>query len=162
MKIRAAVLADVQSIAEIYNEVLRTTNAIYREEEVDLADREQWFNQRIEFGFPVIVAELDGGVVGYGAFNEFRFGEGYNGTVENSLHVKSTARGNGIGSAILKVLLEIAKAQNRKIMVAGIDSENSGSIEFHKRFGFIETARMPGVAVKHGNYLTLVLMQREV
>jgi phosphinothricin acetyltransferase len=47
-------------------------------------------------------------------------------------------------------------------MVAGIDSENTRSIEFHKRFGFIETARMPGVAIKHDKLLTLVLMQKDL
>jgi phosphinothricin acetyltransferase len=59
-------------------------------------------------------------------------------------------------------LLAIALKQNRKIMVAGIDSENTRSIEFHKRFGFIETARMPGVAIKHDKLLTLVLMQKDL
>lgn len=162
MIIREATLSEVPTITDIYNEVLLTTNAIYRENKVHLADRINWFNQRVDLGFPVIVAEANGEVVGYGAFNEFRFGEGYNGTIEHSLHVKSTHRGNGVGSAILDELIKIAKVQRRKIMVAGIDSENLGSIRFHKKFGFIETARMPGVAIKHEKKLTLVLMQKDL
>jgi phosphinothricin acetyltransferase len=162
MNIRTAVLRDVSAITQIYNEVLLTTNAIYRESEVDLEDRVKWFNQRIDSGYPVIVAEVNDEIVGYGAFNDFRFGEGYSGTVEHSLHVKSTFRGSGIGSAILHELIAIAKKQQRKIMVAGIDSENSRSKEFHKRFEFIETARMPGVAIKHDKRLTLVLMQKDL
>ena len=162
MKIREATFSDISAITDIYNEVILTTNAIYRESEVDLEDRVKWFNQRIDSGYPVIVAEVNDEIVGYGAFNDFRFGEGYSGTVEHSLHVKSTFRGSGIGSAILHELIAIAKKQQRKIMVAGIDSENSRSIEFHKRFEFIETARMPGVAIKHDKRLTLVLMQKDL
>ena len=162
MKIREATFSDISAITDIYNEVILTTNAIYRESKVNPDDRVKWFNQRVDSGFPVIVAEINGAIVGYGAFNDFRFGEGYSGTVEHSLHVKSENRGNGVGGAIMAQLLAIALKQNRKIMVAGIDSENTRSIEFHKRFGFIETARMPGVAIKHDKRLTLVLMQKDL
>jgi phosphinothricin acetyltransferase len=162
MKIREATLSDISAITDIYNEVILTTNAIYRESKVNTDDRVKWFNQRVDSGFPVIVAEINSEIVGYGAFNDFRFGEGYSGTVEHSLHVKSENRGNGVGGAIMAQLLAIALKQNRKIMVAGIDSENTRSIEFHKRFGFIETARMPGVAIKHDKLLTLVLMQKDL
>jgi phosphinothricin acetyltransferase len=48
------------------------------------------------------------------------------------------------------------------VMIAGIDSSNEGSIAFHLRLGFVETARMPGVGVKWGRPLELVLMQRNV
>ncbi|TRZ86217.1 MAG: N-acetyltransferase family protein [Streptomycetaceae bacterium] len=162
MKIREATFSDISAITDIYNEVILTTNAIYRESKVNTDDRVKWFNQRVDSGFPVIVAEMNGEIVGYGAFNDFRFGEGYSGTVEHSLHVKSENRGNGVGGAIMAQLLAIALNQNRKIMVAGIDSENTRSIEFHARFGFIETARMPGVAIKHDKRLTLVLMQKDL
>jgi phosphinothricin acetyltransferase len=162
MKIREATFSDISAITDIYNEVILTTNAIYRESKVNPDDRVKWFNQKVDSGFPVIVAEINGAIVGYGAFNDFRFGEGYSGTVEHSLHVKSENRGNGVGGAIMAQLLAIALKQNRKIMVAGIDSENTRSIEFHKRFGFIETARMPGVAIKHEKRLTLVLMQKDL
>ena len=45
-------------------------------------------------------------------------------------------------------------------MVAGIDSENVGSIRFHERLGFFEVARMPEIGEKFGRRLDLVLMQR--
>jgi L-amino acid N-acyltransferase YncA len=45
-------------------------------------------------------------------------------------------------------------------MVAGIDAENTGSIRFHERLGFVEVARMPETGRKFGRWLELVLMQR--
>lgn len=75
MKIREATLSDISAITDIYNEVILKTNAIYRESQVNPDDRVKWFNQRVDSGYPVIVAEINGEIVGYGAFNDFRFGE---------------------------------------------------------------------------------------
>ncbi|CAB5077077.1 unannotated protein [freshwater metagenome] len=45
-------------------------------------------------------------------------------------------------------------------MVGGIDSGNEGSIKLHEELGFRESARMEEVALKGGELLTLVLMQK--
>ena len=74
----------------------------------------------------------------------------------------SGKRGRGIGKAILAELINIATAENRHVMVAAIDSKNLGSIYLHAQFGFIESARMPEVAKKNGQALTLVLMQKNL
>ncbi len=157
--IRDAKASDVPAITSIYNDVISTTNAIYREDEVDESERMAWFTDKQSHGFPVTVAEVDGNVVGYGVFGSFRFGEGYNHTVEHSVHVASHFRGQGIGKEILEDLIERARRQNRLVMVAAIDSTNEQSIGLHAAYGFVESARMPRVAKKHGHFLDLVLMQ---
>jgi phosphinothricin acetyltransferase len=48
------------------------------------------------------------------------------------------------------------------VIVAAIDSSNTGSIAFHERLGFVVVARMPGVGEKWGRRLSLVLMQLEL
>jgi hypothetical protein len=45
-------------------------------------------------------------------------------------------------------------------MVAGIDSENDGSLRFHARAGFLETGRMPEVGQMRGSWRDLVLVQK--
>jgi L-amino acid N-acyltransferase YncA len=45
-------------------------------------------------------------------------------------------------------------------MVAGIDSENEGSLRFHARAGFLETGRMPEVGQMRGSWRDLVLVQK--
>ena len=160
--IRPATATDIAAITAIYNDVISTTNAIYREDEVDVSERMAWYEDKLAHGFPVIVAEQQGQVVGYGVFGSFRFGEGYNHTVEHSVHVASHLRGQGIGKKILEDLIDRARRQNRLIMVAAIDSTNTQSIGMHVAYGFVESARMPRVAKKHGNFLDLVLMQLEL
>lgn len=160
--IRTATAGDIAAITAIYNDLIATTNAIYREDTVDVFERMAWFEDKGSHGYPVIVAEQDGTVVGYGVFGSFRFGEGYNHTVEHSVHVCLSHRGQGIGKQILGHLIALAREQNRKVMVAAIDSTNTASINLHAAYGFKESARMPHVAQKHGEFLDLVLMQLEL
>jgi len=158
--IREASHADLEAITTIYNEVISNSDAIYRESAVAVSERLDWFEAKVRDGYPVLVASESDEIVGYGVYGNFRFGEGYNHTVEHSVHVRSDKRGQGIGKAILAELIRIAISQNRHVMVAAIDSKNLGSISLHAQFRFVESARMPEVAKKNGSALTLVLMQK--
>ena len=158
--LRKATEADVPTITEIYNDVIATSTAIYRDDTVDVAERMAWFRTRVGDGFPVIVAELDGKVIGYTGYGSFRFGEGYKRTVEHTIHIHSAHRRKGLGRILLTEIMRVAKEDGRHVLVGGIDSENVGSIALHEKFGFEVTARMPEVAFKGGKLLTLVLMQK--
>ena len=59
----------------------------------------------------------------------------------------------------MHALVERARREGKRVMVAAIDGENSGSIRFHERLGFFEVGRMPGIGEKFGRRLDLVLMQ---
>ena len=59
----------------------------------------------------------------------------------------------------MQKLIEHARKQNRHVMVAAIDSENSGSIYLHAKLGFQQTGYMPQVGQKFGQWRDLVLMQ---
>ena len=85
---------------------------------------------------------------------------GYLPTVEHSIHVREDCWGRGIGRRLIDALVARARAEGKHVMVAGIDSENVGSIRFHERCGFFEVARMPELGTKFGRRLDLVLMQR--
>ena len=158
--IRDANESDISSITNIYNDVIASSNAIYREDSVPESERLIWYLDKKANNFPVIVAVLNEKVIGYGVFGTFRFGEGYNHTVEHSVHVASDHRGRGIGKQILERLISLATEQKRRVMVAAIDSTNVGSIALHLKYGFVETARMPHVAQKKNELLDLVLMQK--
>ena len=145
--IRSATTGDIAAITSIYNDVIATTNAIYREDTVDISERMAWFKDKTSHGYPVIVAEHDGAVLGYGVFGSFRFGEGYNHTVEHSVHVAPSHRGQGIGKQILEHLMDLAREQERKVMIAAIDSTNTASINLHAAYGFKESASMIQIAI---------------
>jgi L-amino acid N-acyltransferase len=160
--IRSAGEADLAGILAIYNDAVVNTTAIWNEVLVDIANRRAWLELRRAQGYPVLVAERGGGVVGYASFGDFRPFDGYRLTVEHSVYVAADARGQGIGSALLQALFPLARGLGKQVMVGGIDATNTPSLRLHEKLGFRETGRMPGVGTKFGKRLDLVLMQKEL
>lgn len=160
MIIRDAFEGDIPAITEIFNSVIDSTNSVYREERVPQSERLEWFHDKKAHGYPIIVVELEGEVVGYGGFGTFRAAQGYRLTVEHTIHVAEAYRKRGLGRAILTELIHRATEGGYHLMIGAIDSENHGSIKLHEEFGFSECARIKDAALKHGNYLTLVLMEK--
>jgi L-amino acid N-acyltransferase YncA len=160
MIVRAATENDLPSILAIYNDAVLNTTAIWNETPVDLANRRAWFEARRAAGFPVLVADERGVVVGYGSLSDFRPFEGYRVTVEHSLYVAADARRKGLGAALLTALMQDARQLGKRAMIGGIDGANAPSISLHEKFGFAEVGRLPGVGEKFGRPLDLVLMQK--
>ena len=76
--------------------------------------------------------------------------------------VASEFQGRGIGKLLMKELIARARQAGIHVMVGGIDASNLRSLEFHRRLGFREVARMPETGFKHGRWCDLVFVQREV
>ncbi|GGY12527.1 GNAT family N-acetyltransferase [Paludibacterium paludis] len=162
MLIRDARQDDVPSILAIFNHVIATSTAVYCDDPVTLEEREAWFAGRRAQGFPVIVAEEDGRVIGYASYGVFRGFPGFRFTVEHSVHLAEDSRGKGLGARLLTELEERARQAGMHVMVGGIDAANEGSIRFHRRLGYAEVARMPEVGIKFGRWLDLVFMQKRL
>ena len=107
-----------------------------------------------------LVAEGPGGVVGYATYGPFRGGPGYAHTCEHTIHLSEQARGQGLGRQLMTHLMDIAARDGKHVMVAGISSAAPASVAFHAALGFVETARMPQVGRKGGQWLDLILMQK--
>ncbi|MBO9626128.1 MAG: N-acetyltransferase [Microbacterium sp.] len=159
MHIRDAEITDLETIAEIYNDAVIHTTAIWNETVVDVDDRAVWLAERLRAGFPVIVASDETGVLGYASFGHWRAFDGYRHTVEHSVYVRGDQRGRGIGKALMIELIARARARGTHVMVAAVESGNLGSIVLHERLGFVETGRLPQVGAKFGRWLDLTLLQ---
>lgn len=107
----------------------------------------------------MLVLEEGAKVVGYASYGPFRAFDGYRGTVEHSVYVRTDLRGGGRGRALLSALILRARAQGLHVMVAAIEAENNASIILHQRLGFAAVGLMPQVGQKFGRWLDLLLMQ---
>jgi phosphinothricin acetyltransferase len=158
--VSAALRAQLPEILGIYNDVIRSTTAVYADEEVTLANREAWFDTKLELGFPVLVASDDSGVLGFGTFGEFRAWPCYRHSVEHSVHVRADRRGRGVGRALVLALLEHAARMQKHVMIAGIDADNTVSIGLHQSLGFSPAGHFREVGFKFGRWLDLKFLQR--
>ena len=160
ISLRPATREDVPAILEISNHAILHTTANYEHEPKSLEYQLGWYDDRIDAGFPIIVAvDEKSMVVGYGSFGKFRKRQGYNGTVEHSVYVHHEHRGQKIGHQLMQRLIDIAKAENYHVMVAVVDSLNQGSLRFHKRFGFKEVGRLKGIVYKFGQWSDIYFLQ---
>ncbi|NJN16771.1 MAG: N-acetyltransferase [Oscillochloris sp.] len=157
--IRLAAETDLPGILAIYNEAVLYSSASYDLEPVSLEDRRAWYRARVDAGFPVTLAELDGQIVGFGSYGTFRAKPGYRFTVEHSLYIGSAWRGRGIGSAILADLVLRARAAGYHAMIGGVDSANQGSLRFHQAQGFVEIGRLREVGRKFDRWLDLIFVE---
>ena len=165
MLIRPAVELDLPAITSIYNALLETTTHEWTEELHSIAERAQWLDEQRSAGHPVLVAVDENEVVGWASYGDFRDSRrwpGYRFTVEHSIHVAESHWGLGIGRALIADLVVHARLAGMRVIVAGIDGGNLGSIRFHARLGFWEVARLTGVGDKWGRRLDLVLMQYDL
>jgi L-amino acid N-acyltransferase len=160
LSIRDATEEDLDGLLAIYNDVIRTSTAIFREQPATLEDRRDWWRQRVEQGYPVLVAADESGVLGFASFGDFRSWPGYRFTVEHTVHVRADARGRGIGRALMGPLIDRAAALGKHVMIAGVDADNHGSIAFHERLGFTRVAHFREVGYKFDRWLDLVFLQR--
>ncbi|WP_234369123.1 GNAT family N-acetyltransferase [Brumimicrobium mesophilum] len=110
-------------------------------------------------GLPVIVAESENIVIGYGTFGIFRPFDGFQFSVEHSIYIEKDYRTHGIGKQLLQELIILAKKNGFHTMIAGVDASNNGSIEFHKKFGFKEVGTFKEAGFKFDNWLDLLFLQ---
>ena len=160
MLIRDALETDLPALRDIFNDAVLNTTAIWMDNVVDLANRQAWFAARAQQGYPILVAEnADGEVVGYASFGDWRPFDGFCHTVEHSVYIRVDQRGKGLGPQLLTALIERAKACDKHVIVAAIESGNAASIGLHQRLGFAITGQMPQVGCKFGRWLDLTFMQ---
>jgi L-amino acid N-acyltransferase YncA len=159
MQIRDAVLDDFDQITTIYNEVLTTSTAIYSDRPATIEERVSWWRSRLEQGFPVLVAADGARVAGFATFGDFRAWPGYRFTVEGTVHMHSATRGQGLGTVLLRAILERASALGKHVMIAGVDAENTASLRFLERFGFERAGHLREVGYKFDRFRDLVFLQ---
>jgi phosphinothricin acetyltransferase len=159
IKVRFAQNKDLPKILEILNYEILNSTAIYDYDEKTPEELLDWFAEKQRKGMPLIVAEKDNDVVGYGTYGDFRDKIGYRLTVEHSVYIAKNHRRKGIGGLILKELVEIAKKEGLHIMIAGLDGANMESFEFHKKHGFKEVGTFKEVGFKFDQWLDVTFMQ---
>ncbi|MBC2886876.1 N-acetyltransferase [Ochrobactrum sp. CM-21-5] len=158
--IRHATQTDLPALLAIYNDAVENTLAIWNETLVNLENRRQWLENRNRDGFPVLVAERDGNVLGYASYGPFRPFDGFRHSSELSVYVAKDARGSGIGHTLLAELMEEARERKVHVLVAGIEAGNAASIALHKAQGFEECGTLKQVGRKFDRWLDLLFMQK--
>jgi len=141
MKVTAMEPEDWDAIRAIYLEGIATGNATFQQ---TAPDWKQWHEGHI--ACCRLAARSEAGVLGWAALSAVSRRPVYAGVAEVSVYVTESARGRGVGSALMAALIEASEQAAIWTLQSGIFPENTASIALNQRHGF----RVVGVREKIG------------
>jgi L-amino acid N-acyltransferase YncA len=159
--IRPAQPRDLAAITRIYDDAVRHGTASFEIEPPNEREMARRYEALRAGGYPYLVAELDGEIMGYAYAGPYHARPAYRWSVEDSIYVAPASQRRGIGRALLERLIAEAEMGGFRQMVAVIgDSANVASVELHRAAGFRMIGTFDNVGFKFGRWLDSVLMQR--
>jgi phosphinothricin acetyltransferase len=142
-------------VRQIYEEGIATGQATF---ETAAPDWDQWDRSHRPDGR--LVAELAGTVVGWVALVPVSPRAVYSGVAEVMVYVAATARGQGVGRALLSGLIESAAESGIWTLQAVMFPENEASIRLHERCGFRVVGRRERLGRMGETWRDVLLMER--
>jgi L-amino acid N-acyltransferase YncA len=145
---------DYPAVARIFAEGIATGDATF---ETTVPGWEAW--DAAHLPEHRLVAELDGVVVGWVGVVPYSRRAVYRGVGEESVYVAASARGRGVGRALLAALVESARAGGLWTLQAGIFPENAASLALHHSLGFREVGVRERLGQLNGAWRDVVLLE---
>jgi phosphinothricin acetyltransferase len=162
VKITAGTEDDLPAIVGILNYAAANSIAQFDTRPVSGAGRSEWFGRFSAAGpYRLLVARRGDQVLGYACSQRYRDHEAFRETVEVSIALDVSSRGQGVGTALYRALFDsLALEPSVHVALAGIALPNEASVALHRKFGFTEVGTFREYAIKNGQYISSAWMQR--
>jgi phosphinothricin acetyltransferase len=146
---------DWEAVRAIYREGIATGNATF---EADAPDWDAWDKGRR--GDCRLVVRFEGRVVGWAALSPVSSRPAYAGVAEVSLYVAASARGRGVGKALMAALIGRSERAGVWTLQGSVFPENAASLALVKACGFREVGRREKVGCLNGVWRDTILVER--
>lgn len=143
------------AVRTIYEEGIATGDATF---ETSAPAWEVWDASHLPFAR--VVAQENGEVLGWGALSGVSDRCAYSGVAEVSIYVTASARGRGVGYALLAALIEESEANGIWTLTAGIFPENVASVRLHEKAGFRVLGVREQIGKLKGRWRDALLLER--
>ena len=157
--IRDAGEADAAAIVTIYNQGIADRIATLETEERTPEERKHWLAARGP-RHPVLVAELDGTVVGWGSLNQFNPRKAYDFVADFSVYVERAWRGKGVGGGLLRALIARAKQLDYHKLVLSAFPWNAAGMALYQRYGFRTVGIYKEQGLLDGEWVDTIIMEK--
>jgi phosphinothricin acetyltransferase len=148
-------VADWPQVAQILREGIATGNATF---ETDVPAWETW--DAAHRDDCRLVARSGDSILGWVALSPVSGRCVYGGVAEVSVYVAESARGQGIGSALMTQMIAASEAAGLWTLQAGIFPENTASIALHQKCGFRLVGTRAKLGQLHGVWRDVALLER--
>jgi L-amino acid N-acyltransferase YncA len=147
--------ADWPAVRRIYREGMATGLATF---ETEAPEWEAWDRARLSVGR--LAARTGDGVIGWAALSPVSARAAYRGVAEVMVYVTETARGRGVGRALLAALVGASEATGLWTLQASILAQNHASLALHESAGFRAVGLRERIGWRDGRWHDIVLMER--
>lgn len=154
-KIRPAVLEDANAIIEIYNPYILNTTITYEYKPLTVKEMSRRMKKYM-VQYPWLVIEKEKEVIGYAYAAPYHERAAFQWDCEISVYVSQKQQGLGIGTILLKELLDVLKKLGYCNVYSLIDYPNLASEKLHKKFGFKQVGIYENIGFKHGAWRSLL------
>jgi phosphinothricin acetyltransferase len=142
-------------VQSIFREGIATGNATFYTE---VPEGEKWDKNHLRDCR--LVARAKGKVIGWAALSPFSRKRFYAGVAEVSLYVTASARGIGVGKALLNAVIEESERAGIWTLQGMIFRENLTSLALCKKCGFREVGYRERIGQRNGVWRDVILMER--
>jgi phosphinothricin acetyltransferase len=158
-RVRSATAADAQAICRIYNQGIEDRLATLETELRTPDERRQWLAGRSP-RHPVIVAEHDGVVTGWGSLNVFNARPAYQHVADFSVYVERAWRGKGVGRTLLARLVELGRELGYHKLVLSAFPVNTAGVALYERLGFRTVGIYKEQGLLDGKWVDTIIMEK--
>ena len=163
MNVRPGAEDDLEAINDIYNHYVKETHFTFDIEPVTIEARREWFSHYDTTGrYRLMVAVLDGAVVGFACSSRFRPKAAYEPSVETTIYLAADAVSRGAGSRLYAELFKALEAEDVHRAYAGISLPNPASVAVHERFGFKRVAHFTEQGRKFDRYWDVAWYEKPI
>lgn len=160
--VRQATESDVAAINAIYNEYIVDSHVSFDTEPWTDDQRFRWFQNRMSDGYPVLVAERNGEIVGTSWSGPWRDKAAYRRSVETTVVLAPGASGEGIGTTLLSGLVDVLGTEGFVTAIALIALPNDASIALHRKIGYSEVGVLHSVGFKGDRLHDTMIMEKSL
>jgi len=157
--LRHATFADGEAICTIYNQGIEDRIATLETARRTPEERRQWLAGR-GVRHPVIVAEVQGQVVGWGSLNAFNPRPVYDAVADLSVYVEQHWRGQGVGRRLLEELVTLARTLGYHKLVLAAFPFNKAGVALYDRLGFTPVGIYREQGQLDGRWVDVLIMEK--
>ena len=156
MIVRHLIEKDWIDVKRIYEEGISTGHATF---ERSAPEWSSWNGAHVS-DCRLVAEEEDGSVVGWAALTPVSDRCVYAGVAAVSIYVSASARGRGVGKALLTNLIDVSEKNNYWTLQAGIFPENEASLRLHQQCGFRIIGSRYKIGMMNGVWRDTVQLER--
>ena len=157
--IRTAALRDADAICTVYNQGIVDRVATLESALRTPEERRQWLAGR-DGRHPVIVADVNGVVVGWASLNQFNPREAYDHVADFSVYVERSWRGKGVGRRLLDHLIEVARDLGYHKLVLAALLRNEAGAALYASAGFTRVGVYREQGQLDGRWVDVLIMEK--